>query len=48
MYWVVVATSASGVRIAEDRMTHLDVMMNFLSGLGASSMAELNRVLEGA
>ncbi|KLL10682.1 hypothetical protein FrCorBMG51_16960 [Protofrankia coriariae] len=48
MYWVVVATSASGIRITEDRMTHLDVMMNFLSGLGASSMAELNRVLEGA
>ena len=49
MYWAVTACSATGARIAEDRMTHLDVMMNFMGGLGASLIPELNRAItEGA
>jgi aminoglycoside phosphotransferase (APT) family kinase protein len=47
-YWLMTACFATGVRIAEDRMTHLDVMMNFMSGLGASLAPGLNRLIEGA
>ncbi|MGE4426797.1 MAG: phosphotransferase family protein [Solirubrobacteraceae bacterium] len=47
-YWLLTACFATGVRIAEDRMTHLDVMMNFMSGLGASLVPGVNRLIEGA
>jgi aminoglycoside phosphotransferase (APT) family kinase protein len=36
LYWGTVALIATGPRNAAERMTHLDVMQNFLSGLGAS------------
>ena len=45
---VATACFATGVRIAEDKMTHLDVMMNFMSGLGASLAPGVNRIVEGA
>ncbi len=42
MYWAVVALVATGPRNAATRMTHLDVMQNFLSGLGAYNIDLLN------
>ncbi len=45
LYWAVVALIGTGVRNAEARMTQLDVMYNFISGLGGYFIGELNRVL---
>ena len=45
MYWATVACSATAPRIADDGMTHLDVMMPFVSGLGAFFIGELTKVL---
>jgi aminoglycoside phosphotransferase (APT) family kinase protein len=45
MYWAVVALIGTGVRNAEARMTQLDVMYNFISGLGGFFIGELNRIL---
>ncbi len=45
MYWAVVALIATGPRNAAERMTHLDVMQNFLSGLGAYYLDQLNAVV---
>jgi aminoglycoside phosphotransferase (APT) family kinase protein len=42
LYWAVVATIACGVRASAERMTHLDVLQNFTSGLGVAFMHELN------
>jgi len=47
MYWATVACSGTAPRIADDGMTHLDVMMPFVSGLGAFFIAELTKVLTG-
>ena len=45
LYWAAVALTATGPRIAVENQTHLDVMMNFISGLGAFNLAELDRVV---
>ena len=45
MYWATVACSGTAPRIADDGMTHLDVMMPFVSGLGAFFIGELTKVL---
>jgi aminoglycoside phosphotransferase (APT) family kinase protein len=45
MYWAVVALIATGPRNAAERMTHLDVMQNFLAGLGFYNNDLLNRVV---
>jgi aminoglycoside phosphotransferase (APT) family kinase protein len=45
LYWAVVACSASAPRIAHEQMTHLDVMMNFVAGLGFHFLGELTRIL---
>lgn len=45
MYWAVVALIATGPRNAAERMTHLDVMQNFLSGLGAYNTDLLNSIV---
>ena len=42
LYWAAVALIATGPRNAHERMTHLDVMQNFLSGLGAAFIDDLN------
>lgn len=42
LYWACVALIATGPRNAAERMTHLDVMQNFLSGLGALFIDHLN------
>ena len=42
LYWAAVALIATGPRNAAERMTHLDVMQNFLSGLGALFIDHLN------
>lgn len=47
MYWAVVALIATGPRNAAERMTHLDVMQNFLAGLGFANNDLLNRVVAG-
>lgn len=45
MYWAVVALSASLPRNAEERLTHLEVMGNFLSGLGVYYIDLLNDIV---
>ena len=45
MYWAVVALIATGPRNAAERMTHLDVMQNFLSGLGSYYLDQLNAIV---
>ena len=45
MYWATIACSGTAPRIADDGMTHLDVMMPFVSGLGAFFIGELTKVL---
>ncbi|HEY2224108.1 phosphotransferase family protein [Actinomycetospora sp.] len=45
MYWAVVALIATGPRNAAERMTHLDVMQNFLAGLGFYNNDLLNQVV---
>lgn len=42
LYWAVVATVACGARATAERMTHLDVLQNFVCGLGVAFMHELN------
>ena len=48
MYWAVVALIATGPRNAAERMPHLDVMQNVLSGLGAANVDMLNDLLTEA
>ena len=45
LYWAAVALIATGPRNAAERMTHLDVMQNFLSGLGALFLDQLNALV---
>jgi aminoglycoside phosphotransferase (APT) family kinase protein len=45
MYWAMVACSASATRVAQEQMTHLDVMMPFVTGLGMFFANELNKIL---
>lgn len=45
LYWAVVSLIGTGVRNAEARMTQLDVMYNFISGLGAHFLGELTDLL---
>lgn len=42
LYWAAVATLATGPRNAAERLTHLDVMQNFVSGLGVAFATELD------
>jgi aminoglycoside phosphotransferase (APT) family kinase protein len=48
MYWAMVACSATSTRIAQEQMTHLDVMMPFVTGLGMFFSHELNKILAEA
>ena len=45
LYWAAVALIATGPRNAHERMTHLDVMQNFLSGLGSYFINDLNDIV---
>ncbi|MGH8997987.1 MAG: phosphotransferase family protein [Acidimicrobiia bacterium] len=45
MYFAVVACYATASRVAAQKETHLDVMMNFVTGLAAFFVAELNKIL---
>lgn len=45
LYWAVVSLIGTGPRNADARMTELDVMYNFISGLGGYFIGELNRIL---
>jgi aminoglycoside phosphotransferase (APT) family kinase protein len=45
MYWAVVACCSTGPRLAAERMTHLDAMMNLVPGLGIFFIGELNAIL---
>lgn len=45
LYWAVVSLIATGPRNAAEEMTHLDVMQNFLAGLGARFMAQLHTIV---
>ena len=45
LYWAVVSLIGTGVRNADARMTQLDVMYNFISGLGAHFLGELTDLL---
>lgn len=45
-YWAVVALYGTGPRVAVERQTSLEVMMNFLAGLGGFFISELNRILK--
>lgn len=45
MYWAVVACCGTGPRLAAERMTHLDTMMNLVPGLGMGFIGELNAIL---
>jgi aminoglycoside phosphotransferase (APT) family kinase protein len=47
MYWAVVALSASLPRNAQERLTHLEVMGNFLTGLGVYYVDRLNEIVTG-
>jgi hypothetical protein len=40
-----VACSATATRVAAEQMTHLDVMMPFVTGLGMFFANELNKIL---
>ena len=48
MYWAMVACSATATRVAHEQMTHLDVMMPFVTGLGMFFSHELNKILAEA
>ncbi len=48
LYWAAVALIATGPRNAHERMTHLDVMQNFLSGLGTYFIDDLNDIVTEA
>ena len=41
LYWPVVVTTACGARAAAEKMTHLDVLQNFVCGLGVAFLHEL-------
>jgi hypothetical protein len=45
MYWGVVACMATSTRIAAEKETHVDVVMNLVTGLAVFWVAELNRIL---
>ncbi|GAB3688333.1 phosphotransferase family protein [Saccharopolyspora tripterygii] len=45
LYWAVVSLIGTGPCTAAARMTELDVMYNFISGLGGYFIGELNRIL---
>lgn len=45
LYWAVVSLIGTGPCTADARMTELDVMYNFISGLGGYFIGELNRIL---
>lgn len=45
LYWAVVALIGTGPRNAHARLTQLDVMYNFICGLGGYFVGELNRIL---
>ncbi|MGW0891164.1 phosphotransferase family protein [Saccharopolyspora sp. NPDC002578] len=45
LYWAVVSLIGTGPRNADARMTELDVMYNFIAGLGGYFVGELNRIL---
>lgn len=46
LYWGVIACGASSPRLAAERMTHVQVMLNFVTGLAAFWWAELNKILK--
>ena len=45
MYWGVMACLATSTRLAAEKETHVNVMMNFVPGLAAYWVAELNKIL---
>jgi aminoglycoside phosphotransferase (APT) family kinase protein len=45
MYWAIVACYATASRVAAEQASHVDVVMNFVSGLAAFFVAELNQIL---
>lgn len=45
LYWAVVSLIGTGIRNAGARLTQLDVMYNFISGLGAHFLGELTDLL---
>jgi aminoglycoside phosphotransferase (APT) family kinase protein len=45
MYWAIIACCATSPKLAADRMTHLDTMMNIVPGLGFYFVNELNAIL---
>ena len=45
MYWAVIACSGTAPRLAAERMTHLDTMMNLVPGLAMFFIGELNAIL---
>lgn len=46
LFWAATACYASGVRAARSGMTHLEVMMCFVSGLAAASVFDINRLIK--
>jgi len=44
-YYKTAAISATGLRVAQGRRTHLDAMMNLIGGLGSIAVAQLARLL---
>jgi aminoglycoside phosphotransferase (APT) family kinase protein len=46
LYWAAVCTIACGVRAAAERMTHLDVLQNIVSGLGVAFIHEATGLIE--
>ena len=48
LYWAAVCTIACGVRAAAERMTHLDVLQNIVSGLGVAFLHEAATLIEEA
>lgn len=47
LYWSAVALLATGIRNAEARLTHLDVMYNLIAGKGGFDIGEMNRMVVG-
>jgi aminoglycoside phosphotransferase (APT) family kinase protein len=45
LYWPAVVTVGCGARSAAEQMTHLDVLQNFVCGLGVAFMHELNDLI---
>ena len=46
LYWAAVCTIACGVRAAAEKMTHLDVLQNIVSGLGVAFIHEATTLIE--